>query len=60
MMAFDSSMSVVAVDDYGTMIRIIRNLPRQLAFADDASDGGAALEKNARQALRPGDIRLEH
>jgi len=30
MMAFDSSMSVVAVDDYGTMIRIIRNLPGNL------------------------------
>jgi two-component system, chemotaxis family, chemotaxis protein CheY len=51
MMAFDSSMSVVVIDDYGTMIRIIRNLPRQLAFADnDASDGGAALKKMREKA----------
>ena len=46
-MAFDPSMPVLVVDDYGTMVRIIRNLLRQLGFADvdDAPDGGAALEK---------------
>jgi two-component system chemotaxis response regulator CheY len=40
-------MSVLVVDDYSTMVRIIRNLLRQLGFADidDASDGSAALEK---------------
>jgi len=40
-------MSVLVVDDYGTMIRIIRNLLKQLGFenVDDASDGAAALEK---------------
>jgi two-component system, chemotaxis family, chemotaxis protein CheY len=64
-MAFDSSMSVLVVDDYGTiirMIRMIRNLLRQLAFADDddASDGAAALEKMRGKAVRPGDTRLEH
>ena len=35
------------VDDYSTMIRIIRNLLRQLGFADvdDANDGASALAK---------------
>jgi len=46
-MAFDPTMSVLVVDDYGTMVRIIRNLLRQLGFADidDAADGASALEK---------------
>ena len=37
----------IIVDDYQTMIRIIRNLLRQLGFenVDDASDGSAAIEK---------------
>jgi two-component system chemotaxis response regulator CheY len=40
-------MPVLVVDDYTTMIRIIRNLLRQLGFEhiDDASDGAAALSK---------------
>ena len=46
-MAVDLSMSVLVVDDYNTMIRIIRNLLKQLGFEhiDDASDGSMALEK---------------
>ena len=46
-MAVDLSMPVLVVDDYNTMVRIIRNLLRQLGFEhiDDASDGSAALEK---------------
>jgi len=46
-MPFDPKMPVLVVDDYGTMVRIIRNLLRQLGFTDidDASDGEAALEK---------------
>jgi two-component system chemotaxis response regulator CheY len=46
-MAVDLSMTVLVVDDYNTMIRIIRNLLKQLGFEhiDDASDGSAALEK---------------
>jgi two-component system chemotaxis response regulator CheY len=46
-MAVDLSMSVLVVDDYGTMIRIIRNLLRQLGFEniDEASDGTVALAK---------------
>jgi two-component system chemotaxis response regulator CheY len=38
-------MPVLIVDDYKTMIRIIRNLLKQLGFAnvDEAGDGTAAL-----------------
>ena len=46
-LALDPSMSVLVVDDYSTMVRIIRNLLRQLGFTDvdDAADGSAALAK---------------
>ena len=46
-MAIDLSIPVLIVDDYNTMIRIIRNLLRQLGFVDidDALDGTAALAK---------------
>ena len=46
-MAIDMTMPVLVVDDYNTMIRIIRNLLKQLGFedVDDASDGSAALAK---------------
>jgi two-component system, chemotaxis family, chemotaxis protein CheY len=46
-MIIDPAMSVLVVDDYSTMIRIIRNLLGQLGFADvdDAADGSAALQK---------------
>jgi two-component system chemotaxis response regulator CheY len=46
-MAVDTSMPILVVDDYNTMIRIIRNLLRQLGFQDidDAPDGSVALSK---------------
>ena len=46
-MPADLSMPVLVVDDYSTMIRIIRNLLQQLGFqdVDDANDGKAALAK---------------
>jgi two-component system chemotaxis response regulator CheY len=46
-MAVDLTTPVLVVDDYNTMVRIIRNLLKQLGFehVDDASDGSAALEK---------------
>ena len=46
-MALDPSMPVLVVDDYSTMVRIIRNLLHQLGFSDvdDANDGAAALAK---------------
>jgi two-component system, chemotaxis family, chemotaxis protein CheY len=46
-MALDLSMRILVVDDYQTMVRIIRNLLEQLGFedVDDAADGSAALDK---------------
>ena len=46
-MALDPSMPILVVDDYQTMVRIIRNLLKQLGFenVDDASDGSAAIAK---------------
>ena len=46
-MAVDLSIPILVVDDYSTMVRIIRNLLKQLGFEDidDASDGTAALAK---------------
>lgn len=46
-MALDLSMPVLVVDDYKTMVRIIRNLLKQLGFenVDDAADGTEALAK---------------
>lgn len=50
-MAVDPNMPVLIVDDYKTMLRIIRNLLRQLGFTniDEATDGSQALQK-LRQA----------
>ena len=44
-MALDTNMPVLVVDDYKTMVRIIRNLLKQLGFVDvdEASDGSSAL-----------------
>ena len=46
-MAVDLTMPVLIVDDYNTMVRIMRNLLKQLGFEhiDDANDGAAALAK---------------
>ncbi len=46
-MSVDLSMPVLVVDDYNTMVRIIRNLLRQVGFTnvDDASDGLSALKR---------------
>ena len=50
-MAVNKDMPVLIVDDYKTMLRIIRNLLRQLGFnnVEEASDGGTALQKMRRQ-----------
>jgi len=42
--AVDKNMNVLVVDDYMTMIRIIKNLLKQLGFnnIDEATDGTAA------------------
>mgnify|MGYP003990092325 FL=1 len=46
-MAVDTNMRVLIVDDYKTMLRIMRNLLKQLSFenVEEAIDGTAALEK---------------
>ena len=46
-MAVDMNINILVVDDYQTMIRIIKNLLKQLGFSniDEATDGTAALQK---------------
>ncbi len=46
-MASDTNMPILIVDDYKTMLKIIRNLLKQLGFGnvDEAMDGSAALQK---------------
>ncbi|MCK0069099.1 MULTISPECIES: response regulator [Kordiimonas] len=46
-MAVDMGMPILIVDDYKTMLRIVRNLLKQLGFnnVDEATDGSMALEK---------------
>lgn len=45
-MAVDRSMNILVVDDYKTMVRIIRGLLEQLGFTniDEAANGEAALD----------------
>ena len=45
-MAVDTNMNVLIVDDYATMLRIIKNLLKQLNFnnVDEASNGEQALQ----------------
>jgi len=46
-MAVDKNMPILIVDDYKTMLRIIRNLLKQIGFSnvEEATDGTAALQK---------------
>ena len=55
LMALDKNAKIMIVDDYRTMLRILRNLLRQLDFhnVEEASDGGEALRK-----LRGADYNL--
>jgi len=45
-MAVDMNLRILIVDDYKTMLRIIRNLLKQLGFSnvDEATDGSMALQ----------------
>jgi two-component system chemotaxis response regulator CheY len=54
-MAVDKNMHILIVDDYKTMLRIVRNLLRQLGFVniEEATDGSMAL-----QLLRGGNFGL--
>ncbi len=55
MAGVDKNMSILIVDDYKTMLRIIRNLLKQLGFNSvyEAIDGSSALTK-----LRDNDFGL--
>ncbi|MCX7381668.1 MAG: chemotaxis response regulator CheY [Alphaproteobacteria bacterium] len=46
-MSIDKSTNILIVDDYKTMLRIIRNLLKQIEFnnVEEASDGAEALGK---------------
>lgn len=46
-MPVNKEMNILVVDDYQTMVRIIKNLLKQIGFSniDEASDGKQALEK---------------
>jgi two-component system, chemotaxis family, chemotaxis protein CheY len=46
-MAMDKRTPILVVDDYKTMVRIVRNLLHQLGFedVDEANDGASALAK---------------
>ena len=46
-MTIDPSMPILVVDDYQTMVRIIRNLLKQIGYenVDDAANGEEALRK---------------
>lgn len=46
-MAVDMGMPILIVDDYKTMLRIVRNLLKQLGFnnVEEATDGAMALDK---------------
>ena len=54
-MSVDYNMPILIVDDYKTMLKIIRNLLKQLGFTnvEEATDGSEALGK-----LREGDFDL--
>ncbi len=54
-MAIDYNMPILIVDDYRTMLKIIRNLLKQLGFTnvEEATDGSEALGK-----LRDGEFDL--
>ncbi|MFQ5774583.1 MAG: response regulator [Kiloniellaceae bacterium] len=47
MAGIDKNLPILIVDDYKTMLRIIRNLLKQLGFnnVDEATDGSQALQK---------------
>ncbi|HEX8902338.1 response regulator [Vitreimonas sp.] len=50
-MSVSMTAPILIVDDYNTMIRIMRNLLRQLGFTniDEASDGRTALAKMSQK-----------
>ncbi len=62
-MAVEMSMPILVVDDYKTMVRIIKNLLKQIGFenVDEASDGQEAFEmiKKKKYGLIISDWNME-
>ncbi len=62
-MSTDFAMPILVVDDYQTMVRIIRNLLKQIGFenVDDAANGEVALQKlrSKRYSLIISDWNME-
>ena len=62
-MAVDMKMPILIVDDYKTMLRIVRNLLNKLGFSDidEATDGTEALAKlkSRRYALIISDWNMQ-
>lgn len=62
-MAVDMNMNVLIVDDYNTMLRIIKNLLKQLGFKniDEATDGQMAygMVKSKKYGLIISDWNME-
>jgi two-component system chemotaxis response regulator CheY len=62
-MPADCSIPILVVDDYQTMVRIIRNLLKQIGYenVDEASNGQAALAmiQNKRYGLVISDWNME-
>ncbi len=62
-MAVDKNMSILIVDDYKTMLRIIKTLLKQLGFdnVDEATDGGMAISmlKQKKYGLVISDWNME-
>ena len=50
-MSVDLKMPVLIVDDYATMLRIVKNLLKQIGFenVDEATDGGSAFQMMKRK-----------
>ena len=62
-MSVDKNMNVLIVDDYKTMLRIIKNLLKQLGFnnVDEATDGSMAygMVENKKYGLVISDWNME-
>ena len=52
-MSVNMNMSILIVDDYKTMLRIVRNLLTELGFTNiaEATDGKAAFEKLKKESF---------
>lgn len=50
-MSVDMKMPILIVDDYATMLRVIKNLLKQIGFenVDEANDGGSAFQLMKRK-----------